>query len=95
MRTVNGVEIVLLYCIKLKSTARTDPTDRHMRDIVTPRNRRQRLAMSDPRQGFNLLMLGELRLAAELHSPGLCANPPLSCSTKDEKSLEFCQPPAP
>ena len=47
--------------------------------------------MGDPRQGFHLLMLGELRLAAELHSPSFSPDATFIGPTKYEMALELCQ----
>ena len=65
------------------------PTDRHVRDVVALRYLRQRLALGDPRQGFRLLMLGELGATTEPDTPCLRTNPTFLGPTEDQVTFDF------
>jgi hypothetical protein len=64
-RMLSGVIIVLLHCQQAK------PTNCHVAKVVAPCDLHQRLALRDPPQGYSLLVLGEFRPTAKLHSPSL------------------------
>jgi len=80
-------------CVALLHKGHTrQPANRHMRDVIAPRDRGQRLALSHPRQSFRLLMLRELGLPSEPNTASLGTDPPFIGSAKDQMTLELCQP---
>jgi hypothetical protein len=72
----------------------SQPTNRHMRDVVAPGNRGERLALRDPRQCFRLLMLGELRLPAEPNPARFGADPAFVGSAQDRWRSNSARPPS-
>jgi hypothetical protein len=70
----------------------SQPTNRHVTDVVTPRYLRQGLASFPSRHRLVLLMLGELWLPSELAAPSLGVYSPFRCSAEDQMAPKLSQP---
>ena len=53
--------------------------------------RGQRLTLCDPLPSLSLLVLGELGLPSELHSPSFRTDTALIGSSEDQMALELCE----
>jgi DNA invertase Pin-like site-specific DNA recombinase len=69
------------------------PTDRHMADVVAPRDLSQRLTRCPSGQSFAYLMLRELGASAELDPSGLRTTAPFGCPTEIRWRSNSASPP--